>query len=81
MPAILHSAAEKRALLRRWETTAISLQEAQARDLVRYSRRVIWRNWTTREELYEFAQESAQAHPVLVRVDEKRMALYTPRRR
>jgi hypothetical protein len=81
MPAILHSAAEKRALLRRWATTAISLKEAHERDLVRYSRRVIWRNWTTREELYEFALESAQASPVLVRVDDKRMALFTPRRK
>ena len=79
MPAILRSAAEKRALIRKWEATAIPLREAHARDLIRYSSRIICRNWTTREALYEFAIDSAQAHPVLVRVDEKRLALFTPR--
>lgn len=80
MQSILQQAAAKRALIRRWATTAIPLSEAEARGLVRYSGRVLWRNWTTREMLYDFAEQSAQARPVLVRLDERRMALYTEKR-
>lgn len=80
MPAILDPQTEKRTKIRQWEATAIGLQEAEARQLVRYSSITHWRNWTCREALYDFAQQSAQASPTLVRIDEKRLALYTPRR-
>ncbi|WP_133797270.1 hypothetical protein [Prosthecobacter fusiformis] len=80
MPTILHNAAEKRTLIKQWEATAIGLKDAEERDLVRYSSMTCWRNWTCREALYDFAQQSAQARPILVRVDHKRMALFTPRR-
>ncbi|MES2738376.1 MAG: hypothetical protein V4672_18795 [Verrucomicrobiota bacterium] len=80
MPAILDPQTEKRTKIRQWEATAIGLQEAEARQLIRYSSITHWRNWTCREALYDFAQQSAQATPTLVRIDEKRLALYTSRR-
>lgn len=68
---------EKRALITRWEATAIGLHEAEQRRLIRISSPTFWRNWACREALYDFAQRSAHAAPVLVRIDTRRVALYT----
>lgn len=80
MPTILDTATEKRNQIKKWEATAIGIRDAEDRGLVRYSSMTCWRNWTCREALYDFAQQSRQASPVLVRIDEKRMALFTPKR-
>ncbi len=63
MPAILDPQTEKRTKIRQWEATAIGLQEAEARQLIRYSSITHWRNWTCREALYDFAQQSAHPRP------------------
>lgn len=68
---------EKRSLITRWETTAIGLLEAEQRHLIRISSPTFWRNWACREALYDFAQRSAHASPILVRLDTRRVALYT----
>lgn len=80
MPTILEEATKKRVLIQHWASNAIPLEEAQKRGLIRYSAMTCWRNWTCREALYDFAQQSRQASPVLVRMDPKRMALFTQHR-
>ena len=81
MPTILDQAAEKRRKINQWGATAIGIQDAEERGLVRYSHMSCWRNWACREAIYDFAMQSTQAAPILVRVDEKRVALFTERRR
>lgn len=67
---------EKRALITGWIATAIGIEDAKKRGLVQISNATSMRNWTSRESLYDFAQQATQSQPVLVRIDDRRAALF-----
>lgn len=75
--------AEKKARITLWLAQAITETAAAARNLVPLIRDTSLRNWEDREALFDFAQRSPEASPVLVKLgrpSSTQYCLYTKRR-
>lgn len=72
---------DKRLRVAAWLKRAITIDQAKARKLVPLCNKVFLHQWHERISLFEFAQRSDHARPVLVLLKKGQATLYTERRK